>query len=158
VRGKRCGAERGAGRQLEREIRRIALVGVLVLSARFSPSRSLGWLAFNCRSLQTSVGQRYLSPFRPFLSGCLSLSRFHKMDSPQDTPSTDHHDDQQAKSSYVVHILPSPFRLITPFLPLPSGKTPVVRGARACTVCRAAKVCVFAIRYRKFVPHQLPYR
>jgi hypothetical protein len=50
-------------------------------------------------------------PFRPFLTGRLSLSRFHKMDSPQDTPSTDHHDDQQAKSSYVAHIFPSPFRL-----------------------------------------------
>jgi len=33
------------------------------------------------------------------------------MDSPQDTPSTDHHDDQQAKSSYVAHIFPSLFRL-----------------------------------------------
>jgi hypothetical protein len=46
----------------------------------------------------------------------------------------------------------------SPLLPLPSGKTPVVRGARACTVCRAAKVCISAIRYRKFFPHHAPYR
>ncbi|KAI9510384.1 fungal-specific transcription factor domain-containing protein [Russula earlei] len=46
------------------------------------------------------------------------------MDSPPDTAPADHQDDQQAKSS---------------------GKTPVVRGARACTVCRAAKMkCVGA--------------
>ena len=41
---------------------------------------------------------------------------FHNMDSPQDTPSADHHDDQQAKSSYVAHICPSTFSL-TPFPP-----------------------------------------
>ncbi|KAI9446852.1 fungal-specific transcription factor domain-containing protein [Lactarius indigo] len=46
------------------------------------------------------------------------------MDSPQDSGSVDHQENQQAKSS---------------------GKTPVVRGARACTVCRAAKMkCVGA--------------
>ncbi|KAI0272138.1 fungal-specific transcription factor domain-containing protein [Russula aff. rugulosa BPL654] len=68
------------------------------------------------------------------------------MDSPQDTPSADHQDDQQAKSSYVAHIFPPPFTLLlSPLLPLSSGKTPVVRGARACTVCRAAKMkCVGA--------------
>ncbi|KAH9967928.1 fungal-specific transcription factor domain-containing protein [Russula dissimulans] len=46
------------------------------------------------------------------------------MDSPPDDAPADNQEDQQAKSS---------------------GKTPVVRGARACTVCRAAKMkCVGA--------------
>lgn len=38
-------------------------------------------------------------------------------------------------------------------LSLPSGKTPVVRGARACTVCRAAKVCISAYPIPKLVSH-----
>ena len=38
-------------------------------------------------------------------------------------------------------------------LSLPSGKTPVVRGARACTVCRAAKVCISAYPIPRFVSH-----
>jgi hypothetical protein len=72
----------------------IALVGVL-----FSPS--LGWLAGFQLPLPPHINWPAPSslPFRPFLTGCLSLSRLHTMDSPQDTPSTDHHDDQQAKSS-----------------------------------------------------------
>jgi hypothetical protein len=90
------------------------------------------------------------TPFRPFLTGCLSLSRSHQMDSPQDTPSADHQDDQQAKSSYVAHIFPSSSSLfMSPLFPFSSGKTPVVRGARACTVCRAAKVCISAIPISK---------
>jgi hypothetical protein len=36
-----------------------------------------------------------------------------------------------------------------------SGKTPVVRGARACTVCRAAKVRVPIILYVFFMNHLL---
>ena len=36
---------------------------------------------------------------------------------------------------------------------LHSGKSPVVRGARACTVCRAAKVGIPAYPIPKFVSH-----
>lgn len=35
---------------------------------------------------------------------------------------------------------------LSPSSPTHSGKTPVVRGARACTVCRAAKVRIITFR------------
>lgn len=63
MRGKSCGAERGAGRQLEREIRRMDSACWCACALRSLLAFSLpGWLAFNCGFLQTSVGQRYLSP------------------------------------------------------------------------------------------------
>jgi hypothetical protein len=92
----------------------------------------------------------FTHPHPPFLSLAIALSPLlDKMDSPQDTPSADHQDDQQAKSSYVAHILPS-ISLLPPLSSPPphSGKTPVVRGARACTVCRAAKVRIILAPYR----------
>ena len=101
VRGKSCGAERGAGRQLEREIRRMDSACWCACALRSLLAFSL-WLAGFQLRLSSDISWPALPlSFRPFLSGCLSLSRFHHMDSPQDTPSTDHHDDQQAKSSYV---------------------------------------------------------
>lgn len=68
-------------------------------------------------SILASIASAITLPLLLLLSPAVTLSPgFHNMDSPQDTPSADHHDDQQAKSSYVTHIPPSTF-ILSPLPP-----------------------------------------
>jgi len=148
----------GAGRQLEREIRRMdsACWRALRSLLAFSP-----WLAGFQLPLPPHINwpAPSLSPsvlFLPavFLSPGLTKWIPPKILLPLTIMTISKQSHRMSRISFRLHSASS----FSTLLPLPSGKTPVVRGARACTVCRAAKVCISAIRYRNFVSHQPPFR
>lgn len=166
--------ESGAGRQLERVIRRVRSRRPCARSSQAwsgqvrSPPRSLPADPFKpgllfLLSEQSSASllphkifstpdsfSLILTSFSCRSSHLVPVSSLFIKWSPLKIPSTLTIKMTNKQSPRMSRIPFSPYTFPPLSPPLPhSGKTPVVRGARACTVCRAAKVRIIVIPISK---------